>query len=429
MIDHTHNIAATSWVASAAGHPQFPVQNLPFGIFSSAQNPIPRIGVAIGDHILDLSAIADRLDNVAANILTQPTLNALLALPQSVRRALRHQLFALLTDATNQPNLAPYLHSASAAILHLPTRIGDYTDFYVGIHHASNVGKQFRPENPLLANYKHLPIGYHGRASSIRLSGEPVRRPNGQRKSPDGDFPLFGPSQRLDYELELGIWIGEGNALGQPIAIADAGRHIAGICLLNDWSARDLQAWEYQPLGPFLAKNFHTTISPWLVTSEALAPFMTAQPARPVGDPQPLPYLWDATDQAGGALGLVLEVCLTTANMRAAGVSPYRLSQGQASAMYWTIAQIVTHHASNGCNLNAGDLLGTGTISGPTPDSYGSLLELSHGGKTPLTLPSGEIRSFLENGDTISLHASAQRDGYATIGFGECQAVILPAAS
>jgi fumarylacetoacetase len=321
----------------------------------------------------------------------------------------------------------PCLFDRAAATPHLPAAIGDYTDFYVGIHHATNVGKVFRPDNPLLPNYKHVPIGYHGRASSIRPSGVPVVRPNGQRKAADADAPVFGPSQRLDYELEMGVWIGRGNALGTPIPISEAADHIAGLCLLNYWSARDIQAWEYQPLGPFLAKNFQSTISPWVVTGGALAPFRTAQPPRPEDDPKPLPYLWDEGDQAHGALAIELEVFLSTAQMRDAGMAPHRLSRGPAASMYWTIAQIVAHHSSNGCNLNPGDLLGTGTISAPTPDGYGSLLELSGGGKTPIALPTGETRTFLSDGDEITMRACAKAEGYVSIGFGDCTATILPA--
>uniref|UniRef100_UPI0026188D6A fumarylacetoacetase n=1 Tax=Novosphingobium sp. TaxID=1874826 RepID=UPI0026188D6A len=293
--------------------------------------------------------------------------------------------------------------------------------------HATNIGRQFRPDNPLLPNYKHVPIGYHGRASSVRPSGVPVVRPKGQRKPPEAEQPVYGPCARLDYELELGVWIAQGNEPGDPIAIGTAVDHVAGFCLLNDWSARDLQAWEYQPLGPFLAKNFHTTVSPWVITAEALAPFRVAQPPRPAGDPAPLPYLWDDGDQARGALAVDLEVLISTAAMRAAGLPPHRLSHGPATNMYWTVAQIVAHHASNGCDLRPGDLLGTGTISAPTPDGYGSLMELSTGGKTPVTLPSGETRSFLEDGDEVILAATARAAGFAAIGFGECRATVLPA--
>ncbi len=426
--DETHDPARSSWVASANGHHDFPIQNLPFGVFS-AKGGAPRIGVAIGDMILDLRALAQTgtLGAAVAAVVHDTTLNALLALSQEEQRALRYHLSAILSDEAHRAAVEPLLHNAGDCTLHLPARIGDYTDFYVGIHHANNVGKQFRPDNPLLPNYKYVPIGYHGRASSIRPSGVPVRRPVGQRKPPEADTPLFGPTARLDYELELGVWIGNGNALGDPVAIADAAQHIAGFCLLNDWSARDFQAWEYQPLGPFLAKNFQSTISPWVITSHAMAPFRTAQPPRPEGDPAPLPYLSSEDDQAHGALSITLEAHLLTQRMRNAGEAPFRLSTGPASNMYWTVNQIVTHHASNGCNLTAGDLLGTGTISAPTREGFGSLLELTTGGKEPITLPNGETRTFVEDGDEIILQARATAPGAVSIGLGECRAQVLPA--
>jgi len=426
IIDETHDPARTSWVDSANGHAEFPLQNLPLGIFSTERGG-PCAGIAIGDRILDLAGIGSLLPETSARALSGSTLNTFFGLPSTDRLAFRRRLWALLSTETHRPSIEPMLHDAEACALHLPAHIGDYTDFYVGIHHATNVGKLFRPDTPLLPNYKHVPIGYHGRASSVRPSGEPVRRPSGQRKAPDADTPVFGPSRRLDYELELGLWIGEGNALGEPIPIGAAGRHIAGLCLLNDWSARDLQAWEYQPLGPFLAKNFHTTISPWVVTAEALAPFRVAQPPRPEGDPKPLPYLWDEDDQQAGALAIDLEVHLSTSAMRAAGTAPHRLSRGSAIHMYWTAAQIVAHHASNGCNLSPGDLLGTGTLSAPTEDGYGSLLEISRGGQAPVTLPGGETRTFLEDGDELNFSARARADGYSPIGFGACRAIISPA--
>jgi fumarylacetoacetase len=314
--------------------------------------------------------------------------------------------------------------------MHLPCAIGDYTDFYVGIHHATNVGKQFRPDQPLLPNYKYVPIGYHGRASSVRVSGEPVVRPKGQRKPPEAAEPEYGPSRRLDYELELGIFIGRGNTLGEPIKIGDAAHHIAGYCLLNDWSARDLQAWEYQPLGPFLAKNFLTTISAWVISPEALAPFRNAMPPRPAGDPDPLPYLRDRADAAHGGLGVSLEASLLTAQMRDAGDKPHVLSKGEAAAaMYWSAAQIVTHHSSNGCNLMPGDLIGTGTLSTASPTGLGSLLEISQGGKTPITLASGETRSFLEDGDELTLSARCTAPGAVAIGFGHVSGRVVPAAN
>jgi len=340
---------------------------------------------------------------------------------------MRRRLSELLSDEAHRAIVEPLLYRADECALHMPAAIGDYTDFYVGIHHATNVGALFRPDNPLLPNYKYVPIGYHGRASSVRTSGVPVVRPNGQRKGPNDAEPTFGPSRRLDYELELGIWVGQGNQLGHPIPIGEAERHIAGYCLLNDWSARDVQAWEYQPLGPFLAKNFHTTISPWMVTAEALAPFRTAQPPRADGDPAPLPYLYDASDQQNGAYALELEVQISSARMREQNVPPFMLSRGSSTAMYWTMAQIVTHHASNGCNLQPGDLIGTGTLSGEEQDAFGSLLEISKGGKEPVTLPTGETRTFLEDGDEVTFRAMAKADGHVPIGFGPCRAVIMPA--
>jgi fumarylacetoacetase len=430
QIDETHDPARTSWVESANGHPDFPVQNLPFGVFSTG-NGEPRIGVAIGDMILDLKALSatDLIDDHWRLALGLGTLNAWFEHGRQDARKLRHRLSDLLSNDSYRHAVQPHLVRQSGADMHLPCAIGDYTDFYVGIHHATNVGLQFRPDNPLLPNYKYVPIGYHGRASSVRVSGEPVVRPKGQRKPPEADAPEYGPSRRLDYELELGIFVGKGNRLGQTIPIAEAADHIAGYCLLNDWSARDLQAWEYQPLGPFLAKNFLTSISPWVVTQEALAPFRKPMPARPQGDPQPLPYLSDATDRDRGGLGVQLEVTLTTAGMREAGLPPHVLSRGNAdAAMYWSAAQIVTHHASNGCNLQAGDLIGTGTLSTAEATGLGSLLEISKGGKAPIDLPSGEKRSFLEDGDELSLTARCAADGAVPIGFGSCTGQVLPAA-
>lgn len=425
-INETHDPARTSWVAGADGHADFPVQNLPYGIFSTPGGN-PRSGVAIGDFVLDLSAIAALLPSAAAECLTGTTLNALFALPAAERAALRQRLSTILSDPTHQNSVEPALLPAADVTMHLPCAIGDYTDFYVGIHHANNVGRQFRPDNPLLPNYKWVPIGYHGRASSIRPSGDPVVRPMGQRKTPDADMPIFAPSARLDYELELGIWIGGGNAQGTRVPIDQAADHIAGFCLLNDWSARDFQAWEYQPLGPFLAKNFHSTISPWVVTAEAMAPFRTAQPPRPEGDPHPLPYLWDEADQASGALAIELEATIQSASMRQRGEPAMRLSQGPATNMYWTVAQMIAHHTSGGCNLNPGDLLGSGTISAATRDGLGSLLEISRGGAEPVELPGGERRSFLEDGDTLTLKARAHAEGRVSIGFGSCTATIAPA--
>ncbi|ACA16976.1 fumarylacetoacetase [Methylobacterium sp. 4-46] len=432
-IDATHAATLRSWVPGANGHSDFPIQNLPLGVFSPGDGT-PRAGVAIGGRILDLPALlaANLLSGeaaLAAEAAGGTTLNRLLALGAGPRRALRARLSALFAEGSpDRDRVAPLLHEASSCRLHLPAAIGDYTDFYVGIHHAENIGRQFRPDNPLLPNYKHVPIGYHGRASSIRPSGTPVRRPRGQSKPPEAGDPVFGPSRRLDYELELGVWIGPGNTLGEPIAIGDAHAHIAGVCLLNDWSARDIQAWEYQPLGPFLAKNFATTISPWIVTAEALAPFRIAQSPRPEGDPRPLPYLTDEVDQRRGAFDLRLEVLLLTPGLRAAGLGPHRISASNTRHMYWTVAQMVAHHTGGGCNLQPGDLLGTGTISGPDRDACGSLLEATLGGREPLRLASGEERRFLEDGDEVILRARGVRDTFAPIGFGECRAELLGAA-
>jgi fumarylacetoacetase len=422
-LDETHDPQATSWVDGADAHPEFPVQNLPLGVFSPPGGG-KRGGMAIGGFVLDLSAVPgvlERQASDAARLASGETLNALFADGNDAADALRKGVFALLTDSSCEREVAPALISASDCRLHLPFAVGDYTDFYTGIHHATNVGKQFRPDNPLLPNYKHVPIGYHGRASSIRPSGGDVRRPQGQRKGADGEGPLFGPSQRLDYELEMGVWTSGSNELGSDIKITDAARHIAGLCILNDWSARDLQAWEYQPLGPFLAKNFHSTVSPWVVTSAALAPFRLAQPRRPEGDPTPLPYLLDAADQAHGAYAIEMEVCLLTAKMREAGLPPERLSKGPMTAMYWTAAQLVAHHTVNGCNLQPGDLLGTGTLSSEARETFGSLLELSEGGTSPIILATGEKRSFLEDGDEVIMTAHAVREGRRSIGFGECR--------
>ncbi|MFL6725792.1 MAG: fumarylacetoacetase [Sphingomicrobium sp.] len=419
--------ALTSWVGSAEGG-DFPIQNLPLGIFSVGERR-RRPGIAIGDFVLDLAGIADLLDDDWREDLSQPVLNGWLSRGRDAQSALRQRLQELLSDDKYRDEVEPQLVGQSEVRLHVPCLIGDYTDFYVGIHHATNVGKQFRPDNPLLPNYKYVPIGYHGRASSVRASGEPVIRPSGQRKAPDADAPEYGPTRRLDYELELGIWIGEGNELGSPIPIGEATDHIAGYCLLNDWSARDIQAWEYQPLGPFLAKNFLTSVSPWVVTPQALEPFRKPMPPRPEGNPEPLPYLDDPADRKRGALGIQLEVTLTTEKMRSAGLAPQVLSCGSAdAAMYWSAVQIVAHHSSNGCNLQPGDLIGTGTLSSDNAGGLGSLLEISHGGKQPIELASGETRSFLEDGDEVTLKACCEAEGAVRIGFGECVGRVVASA-
>ena len=424
-----------SWLDSANGHPDFPLQNLPLGVFSSPGRE-PRGGVAIGEHILDLKAAlaADLFEaeaRHAAEAASGASLNAFFALGAGPRRVLREQLQALLAEGSPQQARmqelgASLLPAQANCQLHLPAQVGDYTDFYVGIHHANNVGRLFRPDNPLLPNYKHVPIGYHGRASTVVASGAAVRRPNGQTLAPGAEAPGFGPSKRLDYELELGIWIGPGNEMGEAIGIGQAEQHVAGYCLLNDWSARDVQAWEYQPLGPFLAKNFASTISPWIVTLEALEPFRTAW-TRPAGDPQPLPYLSSDANRAQGAYDVQMEVLLATETSRAASHPPAHLSASNFRDAYWNIAQLIAHHTVNGCNLQPGDLLGTGTLSGPEPDQAGSLLELTQGGKTPIDLPWGEQRTFLQDGDQVIIRAHCQKPGYPRIGFGESSGTVLPA--
>ena len=436
MIDDTHSPGRQSWVASANRHADFPIQNLPLGVFTPPDG-VARGGIAIGDDIFDLAAAVDLglfegLAGQAAQAASGAALNPFFALGREARLALRRRVGEILdadgADRTRYEAMrARLIHRADACRLELPATVGDYTDFFAGIHHATNAGKLFRPDNPLLPNYKYVPIGYHGRASSIRPSGAGVRRPNGQRKPATESVPSFGPSRNLDYELELGVWIGPGNELGAPIPVAEAANHIAGFCLLNDWSARDIQGWEYQPLGPFLGKSFLTTISPWVVTPEALTPFRTAQAERPAGDPAPLSYLLDPDDQATGALDIDLEVLLLTEGLRSKKLPAHRLSAGNACHLYWTVAQLVAHHASGGCNLRPGDIFGTGTISAPGNDGLGSLLEISAGGRQPVTLASGESRRFLEDGDTVIMHAHCRREGFATIGFGECRGTIEPA--
>jgi len=389
--DETHDAALESWVESA-NEPgcDFPIQNLPFGVFKKkGAKESPRGGVAIGDQILDLAAL---------DIKTGSTLNGIAAMGRPAWRKLRAHLSRGLSKRKRDKRFARHLLPMAQAQLFVPVHSADYTDFFTGIHHATNMGRMLRPDNPLLPNYKWLPIGYHGRASSIVVSGTPVVRPHGQLKAADAAAPAFGPSRRLDYEAELGFVIGPGNRLGQRIELKNALDHVFGVVLLNDWSARDIQAWEYQPLGPFLAKSFATTISPWIVTLEALAPLRCPAYPRAADDPKPLPYLWDENDQREGGLAIGIEMHLRSAKMR----EPVRLSKGNFRDSYWTIAQMVAHHTSNGCNLRPGDLLGSGTISGATPESYGSMMELTQAGKNPITLPSGETRSFLEDGDEVT---------------------------
>lgn len=432
-LDRTHDTAIPSWVESANGHDDFPLQNLPFGVFSDQADTTARGGIRIGDMIVDLRSLAtgDLLSGsalAAAKLASAGTLNAFFAAGAAPRVELRQKLHALLSaDSTEKASLQKHLVSADSAKMHLPGTVGDYTDFYVGINHAITVGTLFRPDQPLMPNYKWVPIGYHGRASSIRVSGEPFRRPSGQRKHPSEQAPVYQPARNLDFELELGVWIGAGNTSGEPIPVSEAADHVAGYCLLNDWSARDIQSWEYQPLGPFLSKNFATTVSAWVVTPEALAPHRNSAFKRPEGDPSPLPYLTDHHDQHHGGLDIDLEVLISTEKMRNAGTPPTRLSLSSTRHMYWTVAQMIAHHSSGGCNLGSGDLLGTGTISAPGSDGYGSLLEMTGNGQRPITLPSGETRTFLQDGDEILLRARANRPGAAPVGFGECRAIVLPA--
>ena len=433
MIDDTHASGRTSWVGSAHGHATFPIQNLPLGVFSPPGGSA-RGGVAIGDGIFDVGAALEAglfsgAARDAAEAASGRSLNPLLEAGPAARQALRRRVSEILDakgpDATKIQTIAGRLvHDAAECRLHLPARIGDFTDFFAGIHHASNAGSINRPENPLLPNYKYVPVAYHSRASSVQPSGGLVRRPNGQRRPPAQTAPEFGPCRNLDYELELGIWIGPGNEIATPIPIAEASRHIAGFCLLNDWSARDIQAWESQPLGPFLSKSLSTFVSPWIVTAEALGPFRMAQPPRPAGDPAPLPYLSDAADQAQGCFDIEFQVLLLTPKMRAAGAAPHLLSRSNASMLYWTAAQMVAHHTSNGCNLQPGDLFGSGTVSGTAPGSEGCLLEMTRGGRDPVSLPNGETRAYLADGDEIIFRGAARRDGFVSIGFGECRGTV-----
>ncbi|WP_073101708.1 fumarylacetoacetase [Pollutimonas bauzanensis] len=434
-LNETHDPALQSWVDSAnIPDNGFPIQNLPFGVFRPAASAQAfRPGVAIGDRALDLAALARARPwpGAAGEALAAcqaDRLNGLMALGPDHWSALRLQLSrALRGGSPMRQALEPLLHDQAGLEFALPAHIGDYTDFYISLHHATAVGRQFRPDNPLLPNYKWVPIGYHGRASSIGVTGQKFPRPVGQtRPASEGGEPGFGPCERLDYELELGIFVGQGNPQGERIAITGAESHVFGLCILNDWSARDLQAWEYQPLGPFLAKNFASTISPWVVTLEALAPFRTAF-QRNAGDPQPLPYLDSPDNQAAGAFDIGLEVLLSTQRSRAAKLEPALLSSSNFRHAYWTAAQLVAHHTVNGCNLQAGDLLGTGTLSGPDQGQEGSLLELNQGGKKPVALPWGEERFFLQDHDEVILRARCSKPGYPTISLGVCAGTVLPA--
>ena len=433
-IDGTHDVSLQSWVASAnAADTDFPIQNLPFGMFRKAGTDEDfRPGTAIGDQVVDLLALlkAGLLAGDAAAALQGTdtgSLNPLMGRGRAARVALRKALSeGLRTGAPAQAGWQAALVAQSQVEYAMPAKVGDYSDFYAGIHHATTVGKLFRPDNPLLPNYKWVPIGYHGRASSLRTTGLQFHRPKGQTKGADDAAPKLQPSQRLDYELELGVFVGRSNEMGEPVAIHEAEDHLFGLTLLNDWSARDIQAWEYQPLGPFLSKSFASTLSPWVVTLEALEPFRVPF-TRPDGDPRPLPYLDSEEVRARGAVDLHLEVWLQTEKMRAEGLPHQRLTQSNFKDTYWTMSQLLAHHTVNGCNLQPGDLMGSGTLSGEDPGQGGSLLELSMGGKNPLVLANGEKRTFLEDGDSVCLRGRSSREGFRSIGFGECEGRVLPA--
>ena len=440
-LNETHDPSRRSWVASAnAPDTDFPIQNLPYGVFRIHGDRGPRVGVAIGDCIVDLplararGAFGHEAAAAAAACCDAPSLNELMALGCLHWASLRRRLSDLLAaghpaEAAHREMLEPALVPMASAEMSCPASVGDYTDFYASVHHATNVGRMLRPDTPLMPNYKHVPIGYHGRASSIVVSGTGVHRPWGQSRPDGAGVPVFGPSRRLDYELELGLFVGPGNRLGEPIAVDEAPRHLFGVCLLNDWSARDIQGWEYQPLGPFLGKSFATSISPWVITMEALAPFRCAGAEREEGDPRPLPYLLRDEDRAQGGIDVGLSVSLVTPRMRAEGAGLAVLSRSSTRTLYWTPAQMLAHHTSNGCNLRPGDLIATGTVSGPDRSARGCLLELSWRGTDPLRLPNGEERSFLEDGDEVVFHGRCSRDGFVPIGLGECRGTVLPAVT
>ena len=434
LINETHDINLTSWVESAnVDNCDFPIQNLPFAEFRrKGSDEAFRGGVAIGDQVIDLAKLS-KLNvlkgdaKTAADAASEATLNTFMGLGGQYWSALRLALSkALRAGSEHQQALSDTLVAQSDIEFSLPCRIGDYTDFYTSIYHATAVGSLFRPDNPLLPNYKWVPIGYHGRSSSIDVSGQTFHRPKGQTKAPDAEVPSFGPCKRLDYELELGIYLGKGNALGDAIAIENAENHVFGFCVFNDWSARDLQAWEYQPLGPFLAKNFASTVSPWIVTTEALAPYRTSW-TRDENDPQPMDYLESKANRDQGAFDIQMDVKIQTQKMRSEGHNPTRVSTSSFKHSYWTVAQMVTHHTVNGCNFMPGDMLGSGTQSGPTHEEAGSLLELSRGGKEKITLSNGEQRSFLEDGDNVIMRGWCEKEGYARIGFGSVESTVLPA--
>ena len=432
-LNETHDPALQSWVESAnRDGGDFPIQNLPFGIFRRrGSNEAWRGGVAIGDQILDLGAahaagVFPPDVAPAAEACGQASLNTFMAMGPAAWSGLRLALSrALRKGAAQADALRGCLVPQAQAEYTVPAQVGDYTDFYTSVYHATNIGRQFRPDAPLMPNYKWVPIGYHGRSSSIGVSGQQFPRPIGQTRPPGAETPVFGPCRRMDYELELGVWIGTGNAAGQPIAMDEAEAHVFGLTLFNDWSARDIQAWEYQPLGPFLSKNFASTTSPWIVTMEALAPYRVPF-SRPADDPQPLPYLEGAQNREQGAIDLYLDVLLQTAKMRAADQPAHRITRTNYRHAYWTVAQMVAHHTVNGCNLRPGDLFGTGTLSGPTLDQAGAMIELTTGGKNPVSLPDGETRAWIEDGDAVEIRGWCEKPGAARIGFGECIGIVLP---
>lgn len=433
-LNNTHNSDLKSWLKSANDHSDFPIQNLPFAIFTESEGKQNfRVGVAIGDQIIDMAKV-HRLSvfpefTEFSEVFTEDSLNSFMSLSKSTWSKVREVLSKNLADDVivgKQVLLKDCLIKQDTVVYKVPANIGDYTDFYTSINHATNVGKLFRPDNPLLPNYQWIPIGYHGRSSSIEVSGHSFKRPHGQLKAPDSDTPVLSPCKRLDYELEVGIYIGDGNELGTPIGIDDAEDHVFGLCLFNDWSARDIQAWEYQPLGPFLSKSFASTVSPWIVTMEALAPHRTKW-ERPTDHPQPLSYLDSVTHRENGGIDMKLEVLIETPKMRESKELPSKIASSNFKQSYWSVAQMLTHHTVNGCNMRAGDFFGSGTQSGTSQDSVGSLLEATKGGKESISLSNGEERTFLEDGDSVIMRGYCESEGYPRIGFGEAIATVLPA--
>jgi fumarylacetoacetase len=439
-IDETHDPNLRSWVESANDpNTDFPIQNLPFGLFGRSDiGAKGQVGIAIGDQVLDLSeccraGLLSLKEHFSWMLGTN--LNLAMQIDRTAGLKLRRQALELLREGATtiqdyqkaNPENVSVLVPMSDVYMRLPADIGDYTDFYASVYHATNIGKMFRPDQPLMPNYKWVPIGYHGRASSIVVSGTSIRRPVGQTKDDNAEAPTFGPSKVLDYELEVGFLVGQGNEQGRPVKITEAEDHIFGLCLVNDWSARDIQRWEYQPLGPFLSKSFATTISPWIVTLEALSPFRASAFKRPAGDPEPLPYLDSPEIRERGGFDIKLEVFISTEQMREKGIAPHNLSSSNTRDLYWTFAQMLTHHTSNGCNMQPGDLIASGTVSGATKESLGCLIELTGRGAEPINLPTGETRRFLQDGDEVIFRGYCEREGFRRIGFGECRGIVTPA--